>query len=180
MYDKKVATKAYLWVMCEITIEVVCPHCHRAKVNKNGRKPSGTQSFICRLCKKQFQSEYIYNGTKLDTKKLIISLLLRNGGVRDIETILGVGRRYVLNALLLYASKCLLKPRQGNYKSVRIHEFLSRPASAAPKTQLGKLYGYPTGFFACLFLIVGGCLRIYFWFCAPNNWLAGFFVFKFM
>ena len=69
-----------------------------------------------------------------------MSLLLRNGGVRDIETVLSVSRRYVLNALLSYASKCMLIPRQRHYKSVQIDEFWSYVGKKRRKRWL--IYAY--------------------------------------
>ena len=31
--------------MCEILIQVTCPHCEGTKVNKNGKKGNGNQNF---------------------------------------------------------------------------------------------------------------------------------------
>jgi hypothetical protein len=56
-------------------------------------------------------------------KKLITSLLLRNNGIRDIETVLGVSRGCVLNVLLTESRKCELRPKFSHYKTVQIDEF---------------------------------------------------------
>jgi insertion element IS1 protein InsB len=111
--------------MCEISTKVTCPHCHGANIVKNGHKKSGIQNFLCKDCKKQFQLNYKYNGAKPSIKRLIISMLLRNCGIRDIETILQVSRGCVLNELFAQAQKCVIVPKLTFYKSVQIDEHWS-------------------------------------------------------
>jgi hypothetical protein len=82
---------------------VGCLHCHSAKVVKNGEKSTGAQNFLCRGCGKQFQYVYKYKGANPDIKRLILSMLLRVCGVRDIGAALGVSRNSVLTAQLLPA-----------------------------------------------------------------------------
>lgn len=117
--------RSYLCVMCEITLKVTCPHCQGTKVIKNGHKKDGTQNFLCKDCRKQFQSVYKNNGANPITQQRIVSMLLRNSGIRDIETVLKVSRRCVLNRLLLEAKKCELAPKLPHYKSVQIDELWS-------------------------------------------------------
>lgn len=111
--------------MCEISTKVICPHCQGANVVKNGHKKDGTQNFLCKICRKQFQFFYKNNGANPRTKVLIISLLLRNSGIRDIETVLKVSRRCVLNCLFSESNKCLISPKLTHYKSVQIDEHWS-------------------------------------------------------
>lgn len=112
--------------MCEITTIVACPHCHSAKVVKNGHKKStGSQNFLCKDCGKQFQNSYKNRGSDHRVKHLIFSMLLRNSGIRDIETVLRVSRRCVLNTLVSSAEKCLIEPKLRRYKSVQIDEHWS-------------------------------------------------------
>lgn len=49
-------------------------------------------------------------------------MLLRNSGIIDIETILGVSRGCVLNCLISEAKKCIIIPKQEHYKSIQIDE----------------------------------------------------------
>lgn len=111
--------------MCEIKIKVICPHCLSAKVVKNGQKEHKVQNFLCRNCGKQFLHCYQNNGANPSIKKLIVSMLLRNSGIRDIETVLNVSRKCVLNTLLSEAKKCEITPKQNHYKSVQIDEHWS-------------------------------------------------------
>lgn len=96
-----------------------------AKIVKNGLKKSGKQNFLCKDCRKQFLLNYKNNGSNPANKKLIISMLLRNCGVRDIETILKVSRKCVLNQLLNQAKKCEIIPKKEHYTSVQIDEHWS-------------------------------------------------------
>jgi insertion element IS1 protein InsB len=111
--------------MCEIQTIVICPHCQGTKVNKNGHKKGGIQNFLCKDCKKQFQFSYKYNGANPITKRLKISMLLRNCGIRDIETILQISRGCVLNRLFSEANKCKIVPKLTFYKSVQVDEHWS-------------------------------------------------------
>ncbi|WP_435529758.1 transposase-like zinc-binding domain-containing protein, partial [Pontibacter aydingkolensis] len=70
--------------MCEITIQINCPYCHSVKVVKNGVKCTGKQNFLCRGCQKQFQHTYQKAGCRPETKALVLRMLVRNAGIRDI------------------------------------------------------------------------------------------------
>lgn len=118
-------TRTYLCGMCEISTKVICPHCQSANVVKNGHKKDGTQNFLCKDCRRQFQFSYTYNGADPKVKHLIISLLLRNSGIRDIETVLKVSRNTVLKVLSSEAKKCEIIPKQQHYTSVQIDEHWS-------------------------------------------------------
>lgn len=109
--------------MCEITIKVKCPHCLSFKVSKNGKKPNGRQNFLCKDCGKQFQKDYQYKGANPVNKPLMRIMLLRNCGIRDIETILGVSRYRVLKCLKRSAKQAKYQVRHSYYPSLQIDEF---------------------------------------------------------
>ena len=104
--------------MCEIAIQVNCPYCHGTKVVKNGKKKSGAQNLLCRSCGKQFQYAYQKVGCRPEMKALVLQLLVRNSGIRDIETVLGIHRQTILKWLNQAASEREVKPRQKNYNSM--------------------------------------------------------------
>jgi IS1 family transposase/transposase-like protein len=108
--------------MCEITIPVKCPYCHGLKVVKNGRKPYGAQNFLCRHCGKQFQYHYQKAGCRPEMKTLVLKLLVRNTGIRDIEAVLGIHRQTVLKWLNQAAAAREVIPRQKQYTTVQIDE----------------------------------------------------------
>ena len=109
-------------VMCEITIQVNCPYCHSLKVVKNGVKRTGKRNFLCRSCGKQFQHAYQKAGCRPEAKRLVLRMLVRNCGIRDIEEVTGVHRQTVLRWLNQQAESLQFRPRQQSYASVQIDE----------------------------------------------------------
>ncbi len=71
-------------MMSKVIQKLNCPHCHSAKVVKNGKKSNGQQNYKCQSCNKQFQDEYFYNACNPAIKELMKRMLLRGSGVRDI------------------------------------------------------------------------------------------------
>lgn len=88
-------------------------------------KKNGCQNLLCRFCKKQFQAFYQNRGADPAVKRLIVNHLERNSGVRDIELLLGVSRKCVLDNLLRQAGKIRIRPMFKVYKSVQIDELWS-------------------------------------------------------
>ncbi len=111
--------------MCEILIKINCPHCQSSKVVKNGKKKNGTQNLLCRGCGKQFQPRYQHKGADPAVKHLILRHLERNSGIRDIEQLLGVSRKCVLDNLCRQGNQLNIQPAYRHYKSVQIDEVWS-------------------------------------------------------
>jgi len=130
----------YFICMCVITIQITCPHCQSTNVVKNGRKKNGTQNFLCKSCRKQFQNSYQYNGADPRNKRLMLKMLSRNSGIRDIQEVLQVSRICILHHLLKEASLCQWTPKQTRYKSVQIDEHWSYVGSKKRKRWL--IYAY--------------------------------------
>ncbi|MDF9798355.1 insertion element IS1 protein InsB [Catalinimonas alkaloidigena] len=87
-----------------------------------GSKTNDKQNFLCRSCGKQFQNSYQYAGADPANKKLIYIMLLRNCGVRDIETILGVNCYNVLRSLKNSAQRLNNIAHSNHYLSIQINE----------------------------------------------------------
>ena len=111
--------------MFEVHIKINCPHCQSSKIVKNGKKSNGSQNLLCRSCKKQFQPVYHYRGAEPKTKQLIIKMLERNSGVRDIEQLLEISRKCILNNLIKASKTITIQPALKHYKSVQIDEVWS-------------------------------------------------------
>src|SRR5688572_17996702 len=111
--------------MCGILIKINCPHCQSSKVVKNGKKKNGAQNLLCRGCSKQFLATYRSKGANPAIQFLILRMLARNNGIRDIEQIVKVSRQCVLNILCRHGTGLEIKPRQQHYKSVQIDELWS-------------------------------------------------------
>lgn len=111
--------------MCEILIKINCPHCQSSKVVKNGKKKNGEQNLRCHSCRKQFQGHYQNKGADPALKQLVIRLLERNNGIRDIEELLGISRRCILNNLCRQGNNIKIQPAQPHYQSIQIDEVWS-------------------------------------------------------
>lgn len=109
--------------MCEIPIQVCCPHCEDANVKKNGRKANGKQNFLCRACHKQFQSEYAYRGANPKVKQLVLKMALCGSGIRDTGNVLDLCPSSVLQMLRNHAKKIKEPDFQGHYEGVEVDEF---------------------------------------------------------
>jgi len=126
--------------MCEILIKINCPHCQSSKVVKNGKKKNGSQNLLCRSCSKQFQPVYQNKGADPAIKQLIIRLLERNSGIRDIEELLGVSRKCILDNLCRQGNAIQIQPANKHYTSVQIDEVWSYVKKKKGKYWL--LYAY--------------------------------------
>jgi len=127
--------------MCEILIKINCPHCQSSKVVKNGKKKNGNQNLLCRNCGKQFLAHYQHKGADPAIKQLLVRLLERNSGIRDIEELLGVSRKCILDNLCRQGNKIHIQPACQHYKTVQIDEVWSY----VKKKKKGKywlLYAY--------------------------------------
>ena len=127
--------------MCEILIKINCPHCQSSKVVKNGKKKNGRQNLLCRSCNKQFLSQYQNRGADPAIKQLVIRLLERNNGIRDIENVLHISRRCVLHTLVRKGERIAIKPALGYYRSVQIDEVWSY-VGKRKKGKYWLLYAY--------------------------------------
>ncbi len=56
-------------------------------------------------------------------KELVLKLLVRNSGIRDIEAVLGIHRQTILKWLNQAADEREVKPRQKQYQELQIDEF---------------------------------------------------------
>ena len=125
----------------KFTLTLNCPHCHSAKIVKNGKKPSGKQNYLCKDCRKQFQDSYEYNGANPFIKALIKRALLRNVGVRDCQWIFEVSRGCVLDLVLDIAQETEpWQPLRKCYRNVQIDELWTYVGSK--DNRLWLIYAY--------------------------------------
>ena len=78
---------------------IKCMVCDSENVVKNGTQANGRQRLLCKECGKSFQVEYANNGSKLDTKFMIIKMSLNGSGIRDISRVLEISTNTVLDVL---------------------------------------------------------------------------------
>lgn len=111
--------------MCLINIQVKCPHCYGSKVVKNGIKRTGRQNFLCKSCGKQFQHEYLYQGSDPGVKAQVKSSLLHGSGIRDCVKIFGVSAKTTLSLILQQGKAVQISPKQQRYRRVQVDELYS-------------------------------------------------------
>jgi len=76
-----------------------CIHCNSKNVVKFGKQANGAPRCKCKKCGKTFQSEYVSNGAKPETKEMIVKMSLNGSGIRDISRVLGISQNTVLAVL---------------------------------------------------------------------------------
>jgi insertion element IS1 protein InsB len=89
---------------------------------RNGRKKNGRQNLLCKICKKQFQPAYVYQGCVREKKELVLKMLCRGSGVRDCAAVSGMSKSTVLAFIKTAAAKLVCKPKKHAYCRVQIDE----------------------------------------------------------
>ena len=82
----------------EIT-KIKCIHCESEEVVKNGKRKTGVECLKCKACKKSFQGSYKNNGSKPETKKMVVKMSVNGSGIRDISRVLGISQNTVIAVL---------------------------------------------------------------------------------
>ena len=82
-----------------VATNVRCIHCASKEVVKFGTQSNGSPRCKCKSCGRAFQGEYLNNGAKPETKKLIIKMSVNGSGIRDISRVLGVSQNTVISVL---------------------------------------------------------------------------------
>ncbi|WP_159567759.1 transposase-like zinc-binding domain-containing protein [Budvicia diplopodorum] len=85
-------------------IKPCCHHCENAHyVRKNGLSRAKSQRYFCNVCKKSFQTRYIYQGKESDIYRLIEKMLAEGESHENIASRLGIRldmvSRYILAAV---------------------------------------------------------------------------------
>ena len=82
------------------TVKVACRYCKQtARIIKKGVSSSGKQRYLCRLCGRYFQLDYVYNACKPGVREQIIAMALNSSGINDTVRVLKVGVNTVLRTL---------------------------------------------------------------------------------
>lgn len=92
------------------TKAITCPRCSRGNIKKNGTTSQGKQKYLCQVCRRQFITDYRYQGCRPSVVARIVPLSLNGCGIRDITRVLGVSPNTVLKTLRRHAAK-LKRPR---------------------------------------------------------------------
>ena len=107
---------------CTETIVVCCPDCNSENIKRNGKSKTYRQRYCCKRCKRSFQTTYTYTAWKPERRALIVPMTMRNSGIRDIETVLGIHRDSVIARIKAETAKIPEQPPPQRKQKVRTAE----------------------------------------------------------
>lgn len=105
--------------------EINCPHCQSLNLVKNGKTANKKQKYLCKNCRKQFITNYTYQGCDPFIRSLILKMTLNSSGIRDISRVLGISTNTVQTVLLKEAQKIPDVRPPTRAKTVELDEFWS-------------------------------------------------------
>ncbi len=117
----------------EITL-VRCPDCNSDDIKRNGKSATYRQRYLCKCCKRSFQTTYLYRAWKPEIRSLVVPMTMRNSGIRDIENVLEIHRDSVMAMIKAEADKIPTKPLPAKKETVataELDEFWSFVGSKA-------------------------------------------------
>ena len=109
--------------MCKVEID--CPHCQSLNLVKNGKTANKKQKYLCKNCRKQFITDYTYQGCRPFIRSLILPMTLNSSGIRDISRVLKISTNTVQKVLLEEAAKISEVRPPTKAKTVELDEFWS-------------------------------------------------------
>ncbi len=109
--------------MCKI--EIHCPKCQSLNLVKNGKTANKKQKYRCKNCRKQFITDYTYQGCRPFIRSLILKMTLNSSGIRDISRVLQISTNTVQKILLKQARKIPDARPPTRAKTVELDEFWS-------------------------------------------------------
>ena len=130
-------------VSVKIQLTLCCPRCHGQSIKKNGTKRYGKQNYLCKDCSRQFIGDHnlTYIGCRSNIIKIILKMLVRNCGIRDISEITGCSRYKVQK--VLKTSQHHVLPEKNHYDTLEIDEIWTFVGSKKNKVWL--IYAYDRG-----------------------------------
>ena len=108
--------------MCKI--EIRCPKCQSLNLVKNGKTANKKQKYRCKNCRRQFITDYTYQGCRSFIRSLILKMTLNSSGIRDISRVLQISTITVQKILLKQARKISEVRPPTRAKTVELDEFL--------------------------------------------------------
>ncbi len=109
--------------------QILCPKCHSLDVRKNGTAANHKQRYQCRLCRRQFITNYSYRGCRPEFRELIVPMGLNGSGIRDTSRVLRISPNTVLKTLRQAADAIPEPPPPKRAKRLELDEFWSFTAN---------------------------------------------------
>ncbi len=79
--------------------QIACPDCSSFNLKKNGKTRNQKQKYYCKECRRQFITNYSYQGCRHLIRSLIVPMTLHGSGIRDICQVLSISSNTVLKVL---------------------------------------------------------------------------------
>lgn len=105
--------------------KITCPHCSSFNLKKNGKTKNKKQKYWCKNCRKQFITDYTYQGCRSLIRSLIVPMTLNNSGIRDISRVLRISVNMVLRQIRQAALKLPSLKAPTKAQTVELDEFWS-------------------------------------------------------
>lgn len=105
--------------------KITCPHCSSFNLKKNGKTSNKKQKYLCKDCRKQFITNYTYQGCRVFIRSLILKMTLNSSGIRDISRVLQISTNTIQKHLLEKARKVPDVRPPTRAKTVELDEFWS-------------------------------------------------------
>ena len=105
--------------------QITCPHCSSFNLKKNGKTGNKKQKYYCKDCRRQFITDYTYQGCRPEISSLILKMTLNSSGIRDISRVLSISVNTVLKAIRRAAEKLPVLRPPSKAQTVELDEFWS-------------------------------------------------------
>lgn len=79
--------------------EVACPRCSSLNVKKNGITANDKQRYRCKVCARQFITDYTYQACQPAVRSLVLPMTMNGSGIRDISRVLSISTNTVLKLI---------------------------------------------------------------------------------
>jgi len=85
---------------------ITCPHCHRTDQQvKVGLNPSGSQRYLCKVCRRKYTPEPKEQGYPETMRKQVIQHYVDGMNIRRIGRVVSISRQTVSNWVNAYANR---------------------------------------------------------------------------
>jgi len=105
--------------------QITCPQCSSFNLKKNGKTGNKKQKYYCRDCRRQFITDYTYQGCRREISSLILKMTLNGSGIRDISRVLSISTNTVLTAIRAAAENLPRLRPPAKAQTVELDEFWS-------------------------------------------------------
>ena len=105
--------------------KIICPHCSSLNLKNNGKTRNKKQKYQCKDCRRQFITDYSYQGCRREISSLIVKMTLNGSGIRDISRVLAISTNTILKAIRLAAGKLPPLRPPNHAQTVELDEFWS-------------------------------------------------------